>query len=182
MVLEKDRYYHFYNRTNNNELLFKEEQNYQYFLSLFKKYLDGHLSVSAYCLMPTHFHFLITVLTEDQSVIRTNIAAMLSGYTKAINRMYLRHGSLFQPRSKAKEIDDERYLLTLITYIHQNPMRSRLTKNLNDWNHSSYPALIGRTIDPLLDQSLVRSYFPTHDELQKYSMELIPSIRSKYWI
>src|SRR5699024_8112934 len=37
MQLEQDKYYHLYNRTNNQEKLFKEPKNYLYFLSKFRK-------------------------------------------------------------------------------------------------------------------------------------------------
>jgi REP element-mobilizing transposase RayT len=145
MEFETGKYYHFYNRSNNEELLFKSKENYVYFFEKYRYYFEPLLTTLAYCLMPTHFHFLIkvkemseiptmsdTLKVSDISAstsetpkvsnispsIKKNIGLLLSSYTKAINKRYKRHGSLFQPHSKAKEIDDNQYLLTLISYIH----------------------------------------------------------------
>lgn len=58
MDLETGKFYHLYNRSNNKELLFKNEGNYRYFSRKFKVRFKDYLSVHAYCLMPTHFSFL----------------------------------------------------------------------------------------------------------------------------
>lgn len=57
-------YYHIYNRGNNKEDLFSEDDNYLYFLSKWKKYISPYTHTLAYCLMPNHFHFLIKVKNE----------------------------------------------------------------------------------------------------------------------
>lgn len=61
MEFETGKYYHFYNRSNNEELLFKSEENYVYFLEKYRYYLGPLFSTLAYCLMPTHFHFLVKI-------------------------------------------------------------------------------------------------------------------------
>jgi len=63
--LESGSYYHIYNRGNNKESIFLDEDNYLYFLTKWKKYLHPFVDTLAYCLMPNHFHFLIKVKPED---------------------------------------------------------------------------------------------------------------------
>ena len=92
----------------------------------------------AYCLMPTHFHFLVFVRSEETDTLKDAVGLMLSSYTKAINRRYNRHGSLFQLHTKAKLIEKDDYLLTITAYIHQNPVRAGLVKKLEEWEYSSY--------------------------------------------
>ncbi|MDP1676103.1 MAG: transposase [Bacteroidota bacterium] len=182
MNLETDKYYHFYDRSNNNEIIFKEDRNYNDFLERYKEHTEDYLSTFAYCLMPTHFHFLVKITTPDIETLRKSIASLLSGYTKSLNRSFERHGSLFQPHSKAKEIDDKGYLLTVMSYIHQNPLRAGLVKHLEEWKHSSYPALAGLVDNPIVDRSFIRQYFPSAEEFKKYSEEIVALIKYKYWI
>jgi REP element-mobilizing transposase RayT len=142
MQLFKHNYYHIYNRTINREQLFYFGDNYEYFLkkiSGLKKYLKFH----GFCLMPTHFHFLVQVLTDDQDSLRRKIGDILSGYTKSINKQYGRTGSLFQQHTKAKLIANEKYLLSTLYYIHQNPVLSGLVENLSEWRYSSYREYTG---------------------------------------
>jgi putative transposase len=59
--LHADFYYHVFNRTNNRELLFKNDENRMLFLEKLKEYLLPYLHIYAYCLMENHFHLLIRV-------------------------------------------------------------------------------------------------------------------------
>ncbi len=152
MDFYENNFYHIYNRTNNEELLFRSEENYRYFLKKYRFYLEEYLETIAYCLMPTHFHFLVRVkefITDvprlqgvahlnKQNIISHKIKILLSSYTKAINKKYNRHGNLFQQNTKSKPVDNNRYLVTLLTYIHQNPVRSNLVEKAEDWKYSSY--------------------------------------------
>jgi hypothetical protein len=92
MILEKDNYYHLYNRSINKEKIFHKRENYVYFLKKYNKInkLDDTL---AYCLMPTHFHFLFKVNTQENNKLNRLIGDFLSGYAKAINKQQNRHGS-----------------------------------------------------------------------------------------
>ncbi len=143
MIFENGKYYHVYNRTNNKELLFRDEENYSFFLAKTEKHLISLVSIISYCLMPTHFHILLRCETETSADLSNAFAVVLRSYTRAINKRFGRTGSLFQQNTKAKEITDERYLLTLISYIHQNPLRAHLVSTLNEWKYSSYRQIAG---------------------------------------
>lgn len=73
---------------------------------------------------------------------RTGI--LLSSYSQAINKQNKTTGSLFQQKTKAKilceEVDGkkENYLENCFFYIHSNPVKGGLVKDLNDWPYSSY--------------------------------------------
>jgi len=194
MHFETGKYYHFYNRSNNEELVFKSEENYAYFLEKYRHYLEPQLLTLAYCLMPTHFHFLVRVkvmperLNASDAVkaadismtVTKSIGLLLSSYTKAINKRYRRHGSLFQTHSKSKQIHDEAYLLTLVSYIHQNPVRSNLAAKPEDWKFSSYQDLIGIRDGSLPDREFVRRYFKTARKFRQYSEEVVSSAKEEY--
>ncbi|PAU92921.1 transposase [Aliifodinibius salipaludis] len=169
MQLQFNKVYHLYNRSNNRELLFKKKENYRYFLRKFKVRFVDYLSVYAYCLMPTHFHFLIRVETKEIDELRKQIGTHLSSYTKAINKAFDRNGSLFQQHTKAQLVDDQNYLLTLISYIHQNPVRARLVNNLKEWRYSSYLDLAGYRKGSLVDHSIIDRYFSSKEEYREFS-------------
>ena len=182
MIFETGKYYHFYNRSNNEEKLFKEEKNYRFFLGRYQQLMGDLVSTLAYCLMPTHFHFIIKINTTDYEVLKKNIAVLLSSYTKAINNTYSRHGSLFQPRSKAKVIDDINYLITVISYVHQNPVRAKLVSRLKDWKYSSYHNLTGNIIDAITDTDFIRQRFDSYEKYREFSEELVNEIKRECWV
>jgi REP element-mobilizing transposase RayT len=101
--------------------------------------------------------------------ISKRLGLLFSSYTKAINKRYYRHGSLFQQRAKAKIVSDERYLLTLISYIHQNPVRAGHVRRPEDWPFSSYLDLIEERNGTLPEREYLRQYFKTPLEFKEFS-------------
>ena len=67
MQFLENQYYHLYNRTNSNELIFRTHDNYLYFLRKYRYHLDEFLDTIGYCLIPTHYHFLIRVRNHNSS-------------------------------------------------------------------------------------------------------------------
>lgn len=61
-----DTFYHVYNRTNNKEDLFKDEYNYQYFIDGYRRYLQPFVNTYAYALLSNHFHFSLSVKSEEE--------------------------------------------------------------------------------------------------------------------
>ncbi|HAP94742.1 MAG TPA: transposase, partial [Chryseobacterium sp.] len=53
-ILEFGQYYHIYNRGNNRDAIFFEEDNYRYFLKLLLKYISPIANVYCYCLLKNH--------------------------------------------------------------------------------------------------------------------------------
>ena len=175
MKLQLDNYYHIYNMTNNDELLFKEEGNYEYFLNQYHKYLSGYFDMVTYCLMPTHFHFLVKVVSDQNKSLQQAIATFLSAYTKAINKRYNRHGSLFQPRTKARLIEED--ILTVITYIHQNPVRAGLVNALEDWHYSGFGEIIDLHKRQIVNRKYISEFFTSNEEFLEYSREMLKTIK-----
>lgn len=59
--LHADFFYHVFNRTNNRELLFLDDEDRQYFLKKYKLYVSSYVDTSSFCLMGNHFHLVIRV-------------------------------------------------------------------------------------------------------------------------
>ena len=168
MILEKDNYYHLYNRSINEEKQFYNRENYIYFLKKYNK-LVNLVNTLAYCLMPTHFHFLIKVTIQENNILKRAVGDMLSGYAKAINKQQNRHGSLFEQHTKAKAIKSQKQLIALVHYIHQNPIRSKLVKKLEDWEFSSYRDYIRVREGKLPAKEEILSQYKNLDEFIEHS-------------
>ncbi len=144
--IEPGAIYHIYNRGNNKENIFFEEKNYDYFLQLFSKYILPIADVYSFCLLKNHFHFLLRIkdYEELEKNKKTNpsqqFSNLFNSYTKSINKMYGRSGSLFQEHLKRKRVDNEKYLIQLIGYIHLNPIKHKLTSDFKNFRFSSYRA------------------------------------------
>jgi putative transposase len=171
MNLIPNEFYHIYNRGNNKQRIFFNDENYLFFI---KKIRDQLLPVSkiiSYCLMPNHFH-LIIMATEKSVVERTTfggkpmqefayrIGILLSSYTQAINKQNKTTGSLFQQKTKAKRLWEltgdikESYLQNCFFYLARNPLKAHLVTNLNEWPYSSYPDYINLRNGTLCDKAL----------------------------
>ncbi len=165
ILLEPEGIYHIYTHANGFENLFQTEENYRYFLSKYRKYIQPVAETYAYCLMPNHFHLMIKIRSEAEvidflknrekisytffetqkdfsRVISLQFSHWLNGYTQAYNKMYRRMGSLFISGFKRKIVDDEEYLMRLVFYIHNNPVHHGFTDRMSDWKHSSWQAYL----------------------------------------
>jgi len=169
--------YHIYNRGNNCEALFKEERNYYYFLNLYKRYIHPIAQLYAYCLLPTHFHFMLRIKDWDnlencihnESQIWMQFRTFLGTYTKAINKTNNRSGHLFEGRYSRKIVQKDEYFYRLIVYIHQNPQNHGIVQDYKNWPFSSYNAysrqdrrsLIAKEV--LFDLDLYNTIMDTHE-------------------
>jgi len=174
MKLSPNNIYHVFNRGNNRQKIFYQRKNYVRFLDKVKLLLFPVCDILAYCLMPNHFHFLIyasekTVMPFTRysrnnpqqlkmSVFAHGIKQLLSGYTKVINHQENRTGSLFSQNTKALQVSNENifqdYAAWCFIYIHQNPLRGNLVKNLRDWEFSSYLDYSGIRKESICNKSL----------------------------
>jgi putative transposase len=198
MEIFPEKYYHLYNRSNNREKVFHSKDNYIRFLERYRHYTESFADTIAYCLMPTHFHFLvhikpITIQNEnslpdiDPILIKMNdakrqIGTLLSSYTKSRNKKQKRFGSLFQQHTKSIEVDNVSYLLSVTAYMHQNPVRAKLVSRQEDWEFSSYRDYVGSRNGTLPKKDIIFNYIQTPEEFKKYTEELLDNIEGRYWV
>ena len=58
---EEGRFYHIYNRAVDKKPLFKNLDNYEFFLKKYDQYLSPVIDTYAYCLLGNHFHLMVRV-------------------------------------------------------------------------------------------------------------------------
>ncbi len=128
--------YHIMLRGINKQVIFEDDEDNLKFLETLKNYKAiSEYKIFAYCLMSNHIHLLIKVEKEDIDLIVKRIA---SSYVYWYNWKYHRSGHLFQDRFKSEPIEDDAYFLTVIRYIHQNPIKAGICKNIDGYEFSSY--------------------------------------------
>ena len=170
MNFKEDCTYHVYNRSN--EVLFYNRDNYLFFLRKIRDHILPYADVLSYCLMPNHFHIILTVNAEgvrfsekkkreDMQLLSQSLGTILSSYTQALNRQIGRRGNLFAHKTKAKILNDAKddYALNCFMYVHQNPMLAKLVDKLEDWEFSSFPDYIGRRNGTLINKKLGMDIF-----------------------
>jgi len=102
----------------------------------------------AWALLPNHMHML---LRTGSTPLTTVMRRLLTGYAGAFNRRHGRHGYLFQNRYKSVLCQEEPYLLELVRYLHLNPIRAMLVKDLlalDGYPWTGHSALMGHVSRP----------------------------------
>jgi putative transposase len=101
--------------------------------------------VHAYCYMPNHIHVLMQVDNTPLSKIMLLVAAQ---YARRIQARLETTGHFFERRYHAVLVDSDAYLITLLRYIHHNPVRACLVATPDDYPWSSHPTYLGRNVEP----------------------------------
>lgn len=134
--------YHLMLRGINHQTIFEDEEDHQKFLQRLEECQeDGAYTLYAYCLMGNHIHLLVR---EDREDIGTIIKRIGVGYVYWYNWKYERSGHLFQGRFKSEVVENDRYFQVVIRYIHQNPLKAGIVRNIGDYRWSSYKEYIGK--------------------------------------
>ena len=128
--------YHIMLRGINQQQIFEDEEDSLRFLETLSKYKEqcGY-ELYAYCLMGNHVHILIKEGKENLTLALKRIAG---SYVYWYNWKYRRCGHLFQDRFKSEPVEDDGYFLTVVRYIHQNPVKAGICKNIDRYKLSSY--------------------------------------------
>ena len=128
--------YHTMLRGNDKQMIFEDSEDYLRFIDILLACREEcGFKLYAYCLMGNHVHILLSVSDESLETIFKKIGGR---YVYYYNVKYRRVGHLFQDRFKSEPVEDETYLLTVMRYIHQNPIKAKLCAKVGDYPYSSY--------------------------------------------
>ncbi len=137
-------FYHLYNRGVEKRTIFLDNSDYKRFIELLylanssraidmrSIYENFHsiyewerdaplVSIGAYCLMPNHFHVLLTPLIDNG--VTVFMGKLGTSYSMYFNSKYNRTGTLFQGKFKAQWAESDQYHKYLFSYIHLNPIK-----------------------------------------------------------
>lgn len=148
--------YHVMVRGNNGEKVLADEIDKRKYFNVLTQYKEKlGFKLYAFCIMDNHAHFLIEVQDVSLSQIMQRIQQV---YTQWFNRKYNRTGHVFQQRYKALLCDKDSYLLQLIRYIHNNPIKANLDDGLK-YKWSSHAYYVGKEKGNFIDMSDVLNMF-----------------------
>lgn len=151
----KSGIYHIILRGINKQIIFEDDEDAERFLQTLADFKEkSGYKVYGYCLMDNHIHLLIKEEKEELGIVLRRIGA---SYVYWYNWKYERIGHLFQDRYKSEAVEDERYLLTVLRYIHQNPLKAGLAKEIWQYKWSSYSEYLGK--NNIIDSDFVLDIF-----------------------
>ncbi len=128
--------YHIVLRGINKQRIFEDDEDNQYFLEKLKTYKDiSGYEIYAYCLMSNHVHLL---MKEGEEPLSTAFRRIGASYVYWYNWKYSRSGHLFKDRFKSEPVERDEYFLTVMRYIHQNPLKAGIAKEIQEYRWSSY--------------------------------------------
>ncbi|MBR3539314.1 MAG: transposase [Eubacterium sp.] len=158
--------YHIMVRGVNKQRIFSHREDYQKYLQFLSDCKEQvHFDLYAFCLMPNHVHLLLhTEFSELERIMK----CIGTRYASWYNWKYARVGHLFQDRYLSEVVEDEQYFLTVIRYIHRNPVKAMMVRKPDDYPYSSYPGYF--TSQPLISRDVVRSYI-TPDRFKSFHEE-----------
>jgi REP element-mobilizing transposase RayT len=127
------------------KVIFRDLRDYQNFAERLGNILEETgTPCFAWSLMKNHAHLL---LRTGHAPLSTVMRRLLTGYAQQFNRRHQRHGHVFQNRYKSILCEEDPYLLELVRYIHLNPLRGSMVKDLkalNTYLHTGHSALMGK--------------------------------------
>jgi REP element-mobilizing transposase RayT len=132
----KTTYFHVMVQGLNKEYIFGSNEDKAEYIKRIEKQKIEEVKIYSYCIMSNHAHFLIhSKKTADLSLMMKRINTSYASY---YNRNTKRAGYVFRNRFRLQEIYDEKYLISCMVYIHYNPVKANLVKNLKDYDYGSY--------------------------------------------
>ena len=200
--LEERQVYHIYNRSVGEANLFLSDDNFQFFLKKWKKYIQPYMDTFAYCLMPNHFHFLAQVKPLNKDTLQfvqkeETIAAsklinqeisyntfledqfkrLFSSYSLAFNKRHERRGTLFQKRFKRIKVQGVANIIDKFLYIHHNPIHHDFTVRYDEWKYSSYEAYFSDKSTKLAKATMMQLLIGQQKENQQ---DILDKIHQEY--
>lgn len=146
--------YHIINRGNMGMQIFDSSDDYEYFLNLLKQGCDREfVLIHAYCLMPNHFHLLVSV--DKAGSLSRMMQWVMTSHVRYYHRKNNTFGHVWQGRYKSFIVEKESYYVGVIRYIEANPIRANLADKAQKWLYGSLRERVTKTTTTLLCSPLV---------------------------
>ena len=157
-MISRTGLYHIIFRGICGQNIFEETQDFEKIVEIIKKVKkEKEYHVYAYCLMTNHVHLFIR--EKNAGDIGKIMSKILTQYAGWFNRKYLRNGALFGDRYKSETIEDETYILSLVRYIHQNPLKAGIVNKSEDYKWSSITDYINPNDHSITDTQFILNQF-----------------------
>lgn len=176
-----DVVYHVINRSNGRVCIFENDNQYKHFESLLLESKElTNMRILAYCIMPNHFHLVLYPRKDNDMGEFMRWLTTTHVRQRRVETGSVGSGHLYQGTYKSFPVEQDKYLIDLIRYVEQNPLRAKLVKKAENWKYSSlYGRLNGTNIQKkILDElitELPKNYLKSVNEI--YNEEKISTLR-----
>jgi putative transposase len=142
-IVDPQGLYHVMSRGNFRRTIFPDEDHAERYLFLLNRVtLRRKWIVVDWCLMPSHYHLLIQLTNGGLSDGMRELNGCYSRWSNHVHEL-TGTGHLVRNRFRSLLVDDEWYLLRLLQYVPNNPVRAELTVTAEDWKWSGFRATAG---------------------------------------
>lgn len=166
--------YHVTLRGNHRQRIFFQPEDRDLLNEIVAEAIVQHRArVHAYCWMSNHIHLLVQV---GQSPLDRIMLRIGSRFARTVQRHLETTGHLFERRYHPILVDADQYLLTVLRYVHRNPVEAGVVASAAEYPWSSHHAYVGARHEPWLTTDFVLSMFHTEygravDAYQKFMDE-----------
>lgn len=155
--------YHVMNRGAGKQIIFEDDADKSFFVRKLAALLREHnADLLAWCLMDNHYHLLLRIEHDSLATIMHRLQTSYAGY---FNRVHEHSGALFGSRFLSEPVDSDEYLLTVVRYIHENPVKAKIPAGLL-YKWSSYSEYLGTA--RYISASLVLGMFGSRNALRTF--------------
>ncbi|MFH1288144.1 MAG: transposase [bacterium] len=157
---------------NKSDIFVDDDDRNKFLERLGKNIIEGKCSIYAWVLMNNHVHILFK---SGEKGISEVMRKLLTWYAQYFNRRHKRSGHLFENRYKSILCDEDRYLLSLVRYIHLNPIRSGMLKSigaLDNYRWSGHNAIIKNIDHEWMDKDYVLSQYSKRKTVAKRAYQI----------
>ena len=148
----RSNFYHVMAQGINKEYIFNKEKDMKNYQRLIKGKLENaNITILAYCIMNNHVHFLI--YCENEVYLSKYMQRLNTSYGRLYNKKNERVGYVFRDRFRSQNILDEKQLYNCLRYIHNNPVKAGMVKDISEYQFSSYNEFLNEK-DIITDESV----------------------------
>lgn len=141
--------HHVIARGNYRQNVLEQFEDFQQYCYWVKEYQQKYgVDVVSYCLMNNHVHFILVPKNKDGLSRMFNALHMRYGQYK--NERMHKKGHLWQGRYFSSIIQEHEYLLRVVRYVEQNPVRAQMVRHAWDYVWSSARAHVGTDKDSII--------------------------------
>ncbi|MCQ2287699.1 MAG: transposase [Muribaculaceae bacterium] len=137
--------YHVMLRGIDRNTIFADDQDCRKFVKILRQLtnpkdkdnnpLPPYCNIHAYCLMTNHIHLLIA---EGAEPLGETMKRLGISYVSYYNKRHSRLGPLFHDRFRSEPVGDAGYFVTLLRYIHRNPVEAEMVDSPDQYQWSSW--------------------------------------------
>jgi len=129
--------YHISIRGNNKQFILQEDEDKIMFLRSLEKF-RRRFDFKLYCFVIMNNHAHLIIKAANAVDISKIMQAITLSYSVKFRKKYNYTGYVWQGRFKSSIIEEDKYILRCIDYIHNNPIRAKIINKIEDYIWSSY--------------------------------------------